>query len=60
MPAPNAIPATDAETPAQVSNAKKVLPMKPSPEPITIKTPMTHIKSFNASGFHLATKQIPP
>src|ERR1700693_3358252 len=60
MPAPKAIPATDAETPAQVSNQKNVLPMKPRAEPITIKTPMTHIKSFNASGFHLATSDIPP
>jgi hypothetical protein len=60
MPAPKAIPATEAETPAHVSNQKKVLPMKPSPEPITINKPMTHIKSFNASGFHLATSSFPP
>ena len=59
-PAPNATPATDAVTPAQVSNGKKLVPMKPSPEPITNSTPITHIKSFNASGFHLATRDLPP
>jgi hypothetical protein len=30
--------------------------MKPRPEPITIRMPMTHIRSFNAKGFHFATR----
>src|SRR5258707_15574395 len=41
--------------PAHESNGKKLLPMNPRPEPITKSAPMTHIRSFSASGFHLAT-----
>jgi len=56
IPAPKATPATLDVTPNIVSNPKNVLPMKPRPEPATINTPMTHIKSFNAKGFHFATR----
>jgi hypothetical protein len=50
-PAPKATPATDAVTPKFVSNAMKF----GNADPATISTPMTHIKSFNAKGFHFAT-----
>src|SRR5215831_16315971 len=59
-PAPKATPATEAVIPAQESNGKKLLPIKPRPEPITSSAPITHIRSFNASGFHLATRDLPP
>ena len=56
IPAPKATPATEAVMPNQVSNGIQV----GNAEPATIKTPINHMRSFNAKGFHLATSTIPP
>src|SRR5437773_5137795 len=52
MPAPNAIPATGAVTPAPLPKLKTVSPTKLAAEPTTRRTPITHRRSFSARGFH--------
>src|SRR5439155_26722948 len=57
-PVPKAMPATDPVTPMYWSNGKKLPPTKPYADPKTSRTPMNHIRRFNARGFHLDTSRL--
>src|SRR5205823_6419054 len=59
-PAPNAIPATGADTPAPLSNGNTATPTKLAAEPTTSRSPITHISTLSARGFHFATTCLPP
>src|SRR5205814_4476324 len=60
MPAPKAMPATGAVTPAPLPKSKTALPTKLAAEPTTSNTPITHKRIFSARGFHFATTCLPP
>src|ERR1044071_9812873 len=59
-PAPNAMPATGAVTPAPLPKSKTALPTKLAADPTTKRTPITHMRIFSARGFHFATTCLPP